>query len=249
MPESSDLEQSTSQSPDSVSCRVCAGFAILGIGLYISFITPYLAIQYGEYLGATTLLQLGAIISSAAAPLLFAAPRIPRIKRFVRPSRFEDGWETLLTLYKLNQDDRGFNEVLDFLGDHRGNGSGDSQRDIIASDHGIEDISNSEVGIVDLVEEVRIEKVDLGRDAILFCYDEETGGPAAERNKTANHGFTKPNVDEASDDWRWLGPIIPIEHNASAYISEQIDKWAMYGGIAIAISVILQISVISLRAI
>jgi hypothetical protein len=149
---------------------------------------------------AILLYRLLAIILGVASTLVFAAPTLPFLNKYVRPSKFEAGWRTLLTQWHLNQNDEGFEKVAGFIGNHVG------VRENVAEDCGVSQDENKLVS--NHVEEIRILQKPSGwSESILLCYDETTGGPPDEPYETENRGWELPNTDESGEDWRWLGPL------------------------------------------
>lgn len=190
-------------------------------------------------------LQILGVVFTAAAPLLFAAPRLPYLKKHVRPHYFEEGWYSLVLQRELNYTDEGFREVLGFI---IGHSTEDGHfADIVADDTGIETgniISNTSTLAV---EEIRVlSRPPDWKEQILLCYDEDTEGPPGEPNVTPNHGFETPNTDDYGEDWRWFGPLSGVEYNAQRYTRERIDRWTTYGAIALALGVLFQILAIAL---
>lgn len=184
--------------------------------------------------------QILGVICSATAPLLFAAPRLPRIKKLVRPHEFETGWYTFVVKGRLNHDEEGFIEVLRFLIGHQSKDG--IFAETVANDLGIDSSDIISETTVPAVEEIRIiTRPPDWRENILLCYDEATEGPPGEPEVTPNHGFKKPNTDVAGEDWRWFGPLSSIEYNVQRYTSEKIDRWTSYGAIALAIGVFFQL--------
>jgi hypothetical protein len=186
--------------------------------------------------------QILGVLLSAAAPVLFAAPRLPYLKEYVRPSKFEEGWYTLRVQRQLNYDDPGFDKVLRFLIGHSfGEGEGHFV-DVVADDLGIESEEILSGARVPEVEELRIlTKPTYFSEHILICYDEETGGPLEESDESSYHGLPKLNTDDSGDDWRWFGPLSAVEYNALRYMSEEIDRWTSYGAVALGFGVLFQL--------
>ncbi|HET7322765.1 MAG TPA: hypothetical protein VFJ06_00350 [Halococcus sp.] len=191
---------------------------------------------------AVILYRFLAVVFGIISTLVFAAPTLPFLSKYVRPREFETGWRILLTKWRLNQNDEGFEKVAGFIGEHIG------VRENVADDC---DASLDENKLLsNHVEEIRILQKPSGwSESILLCYDETTGGPPDEPYKTEYHGWKLPNTDESGEDWRWLGPLSAIEHNASVLISEYTQKWMAYGGVVLVFSVTLQLLALALEAI
>lgn len=196
-------------------------------------------------MGIAFTLQVFGVIFSAAAPLLFAAPRLPYIKEYVRPSAFERGWYSLVVNGKLNHTDDTFNKVLGFIIGHSTEEG--HFADTVANDLGIDPSEIVSETDVPAVEEIRIlTKPPDWREQVLLCYDENTEGPPGEPRVTRNHGFEIPNMETSGEDWRWFGPLSGFEHNALRYTNSKIDRWTNYGAIALSVGVIFQILVIAI---
>ena len=190
------------------------------------------------------ILQILGVVFSAATPLLFAAPRLPYLKKYVRPLFFEEGWYSLVLNRELNYNEEGFNEVLWFIIGHSTEDGNFAE--VVADDVGVEEEDITAVS-PPAVEEIRImSKPPDWKEQILLCYDKDTDGPPGESNTTTNHGLEVLNTESSGEDWRWFGPLSAVEYNAQRYSQERINRWTNYGAVTLALGVLFQILAIAL---
>lgn len=189
------------------------------------------------------ILQMLGIIFSAATPLVFAAPRLPYLKEYIRPISFEEGWNSLVVNRSLNHKEEGFIEVLVFILVH--NAEDGRFANVVAEDTGIE-IEDSISNTSPSVEEIRImTKPSMFKEQILLCYDEDTKGPLGELNELPNIDTKLPSTEDHGEDWRWFAPLSAVEYNAQKHTWEQIDRWTNYGAATLALGVLFQILAIT----
>lgn len=201
-------------------------------------------------MGIVLTFQILGVVFTAAVPLIFAAPRLPRVKGIVRPLAFEEGWYSLVLQSHLNHRENGeagFQEVLEFIIEHRhGN---ELLADAVASDLGIDASEIIPETGVPAVEEIRISsKPPNWREEILLCYDEETEGPPGEPKEPQSGRYQLQNTERSGEDWRYIGPLSGYEHNALRYTNEKIDNWTTYGAIILSIGVLFSILSIILES-
>ena len=189
--------------------------------------------------------QLLGIVLSATAPLLFAATRLPYIKKYTRPSAFEKGWYFLNLQRNLNYRDDGFEDVLLFIIGHQTQNGNFVDRVADDSDINPSDVV-PETG-VPAVEELRIltRPTDFS-EQILLCYNENTEGPSGEPDETERLGLELFNTDEYSDEWRWFGPLTGTGQNALRHVNEETQKWTTYGTVVLSVGVVCQILAVAL---
>jgi hypothetical protein len=179
------------------------------------------------------------IVFGALVPLSFAATRLPYLKEYTRPSKFEKGWRLLALQRKLNYKHEGFKPVLQFLFNHH------IEQEGFFVNRVADDLNTDPSKVipktgVPAVEELRLSTrpTDFA-EHILLCYDEDTGGPDEEGPKPFN-------TDEYSDEWRWFGHLTGTQTNALLKVNEETQRWIVYGAIALSLSVICQILALAL---
>lgn len=186
-------------------------------------------------------LQLFGLVFTATAPVIFASPQLPHLKSVVRRTEFEAGWQRLIVKRKLNQQDRGFEEVLRFLLEH-------SSEEGIFADRVADDLDIERSEVFPRTDDPAVEEIRIltrpthFSESILICYDESTGGPAEDPPTTERLGLKLLPTADADEDaeWRWFGPLTGAEHNATRFINERIENTMIYGAICLGIGVSIQ---------
>lgn len=141
----------------------------------------------------------------------------------------------------MNQRDQGFDKVINFIQTSRP----DIQSQVIEDLEISQENESTNIDLREYVEELRIEKrMPFGRELVMLCYDENTEGQIF--STTQNHRWPSWDDKKRGEEWQWLTPALSIENAASRKTSEQVQEWMVYGGIALAVSVIFQLIAIFL---